>query len=45
MKKNYSYTDRSQNIRCKRCKRGIKMRLLAIKKNTPEYCYKCYKGN
>lgn len=44
MKKKYKYTDRSNKIRCKRCGRGIKIRLIEIKLNTPEYCYKCYKG-
>ena len=44
MKKKYDYTDRSNRVRCKKCHRGIKIRLLAIKKNPPKLCYKCYKG-
>ena len=44
MNKNYDYTDRSNSIRCKRCRRGIKLRLVEIKKNPPKLCYKCYKG-
>jgi len=44
MKIRYKYTDRSKSVRCKRCTRGIKNRLIEIKLNTPEYCYKCYKG-
>ena len=44
MKKNYDYTDRSNRVRCKRCRRGIKFRLIEIKQNTPKFCYKCYKG-
>ncbi len=42
MKKKWSYKDRSQSVRCKKCSRGIKIRLLAIKEKTPTLCYKCY---
>ena len=44
MKKNYDYTDRSNRVICKICRRGIKLRLIEIKQNTPKLCYKCYKG-
>ena len=42
MRKKYKHTERSKSYKCKKCGRGIKERLVEIKKEVPKLCYKHY---
>lgn len=42
MKKGYKHTDLHPTVRCSRCGKQIKMRLVAIKGSEPTECYLHY---
>lgn len=35
----------SETCKCKECGKGIKQRLVLIKRRTPELCYRCYQDS
>ena len=41
----FPHTSLSDDHKCKKCGKGIKVRLINIKSTIPKLCYKCYKAS
>ena len=43
LKRKHPATDVDRNVRCKKCRKPIKTRLVIMKESQPQYCYKCWR--